>query len=581
MLQWGAMCGRIINNITLVTLFAVAAVASGDALAKGDVAAGQSKSGGCASCHGLTGMSPTDVWPNLAGQGYAYLVQQLKAFREGARENQVMQDIARALSDQEIEDFAAYFSAQKAEGPALPSLQTSPASSHAPIIRGPFVVPRPHPTREYWVDRLPPGEGHAVVVQRCNLCHDLQRTLAFARPREEWEDAVDAMTGRGLPLSPGEKPIIIDYLTRHFGPDSPPIRELGIKPCTRSEWPKGSNDFRSNWKGSYNIWLSNQYGGNIDIVDPVTRTIVRRIDCVSSPDRIEFSRDGNTAYVPDRAEHNITVIDTRTGAIKTKIPLIDRPNTAVLSRDYKKLYVGIWPLRADEGKRGYIQIVDTTTLRVVETIDTKGGIHYTALSSDGKLLLAMAPYSQFMNAYDTKSDKLLWTCCTLGPIGIMDIEAGPDGASSRIFVSMSGFYGMMVLDAKTGMELKRVPHPAVTDALHRDLSGPGGGFHVGEISPDGKTYWLISGSFIYRYALPSLRFLGEATLSLVDQAGSPYSPALDGSWLTISPDGQTIYAARPSRNLLSVIDAKSMKEVALIPTGEYPLHISIWPRGTR
>jgi YVTN family beta-propeller protein len=37
---------------------------------------------------------------------------------------------------------------------------------------------------------------------------------------------------------------------------------------------------------------------------------------------------------------------------------------------------------------------------------------------------------------------------------------------------------------------------------------------------------------------------------------------------------------RPGRNLLSVIDAKTMKEEALIPTGEYPLHDSIWPRGT-
>jgi YVTN family beta-propeller protein len=37
---------------------------------------------------------------------------------------------------------------------------------------------------------------------------------------------------------------------------------------------------------------------------------------------------------------------------------------------------------------------------------------------------------------------------------------------------------------------------------------------------------------------------------------------------------------RPGRDLLSVIDAKKMKEVAEVPTGEYPLHISIWPRGT-
>jgi YVTN family beta-propeller protein len=67
---------------------------------------------------------------------------------------------------------------------------------------------------------------------------------------------------------------------------------------------------------------------------------------------------------------------------------------------------------------------------------------------------------------------------------------------------------------------------------------------------------------------------------LIDQVGNSFTPAVEGTWLTISPDGQTVWASRPGRNLLSVIDVKTMKEVALVPTGEYPLHISVWPRGT-
>jgi YVTN family beta-propeller protein len=85
---------------------------------------------------------------------------------------------------------------------------------------------------------------------------------------------------------------------------------------------------------------------------------------------------------------------------------------------------------------------------------------------------------------------------------------------------------------------------------------------------------------VYRYELPSLKAVGDVHLALVDQAGTPFTPAVEGSWLTISPDGRKVYAVRPGRNLLSVIDVKTMKEEALIPTGEYPLHISIWPRGT-
>src|SRR5262249_41447360 len=156
-------------------------------------------------------------------------------------------------------------------------------------------------------------------------------------------------------------------------------------------------DFRRSWKGSYSVWVSNQQGGSVDVIDPTSNRIVHRINCISAPDRIEFSGDGNIAYTPDRAEHNITVIDTRTGAIKAKIPLIDRRNSAAISPDSRKLYVGIWPLRRDEDKRGYIQVIDTASLKVVRTIETRGAIHLPMMSPDGKILLAISSTGKFMD----------------------------------------------------------------------------------------------------------------------------------------------------------------------------------------
>jgi YVTN family beta-propeller protein len=363
-----------------------------------------------------------------------------------------------------------------------------------------------------------------------------------------------------------------------------------MKPCARSEWPQGSSDFRSDWKSSYNIWVSNQQGGGINIVDPATLHIVRSIKCLSAPDRIEFSRDGNTAYAPDRVEHNLTVIDTRTGAIKAKIPVVDRPNTAVLSRDYGKLYMGIWPVRADEDSHGYIQIVDTSALKVIKTIETKGGIHDTWISPDGKLLLGMSPSAKFMNVYDTATDKLLYTCCREAEIGTMLVEGAPDGSTSRFFISYAGFHGIVAIDAKTGKEVQRVAYPSLKgtagaseiyfNGIAQPQIGGGSGFHGAEIAPDGKSVWAISGSTVWHYSLPDLKYLASVQLARVDQAGNLFAPAVEGTWLTVAPDGQKVFAVRPGRNLLSVIDAKTLKEEALIPTGEYPLHISIWPRGT-
>jgi len=445
------------------------------------------------------------------------------------------------------------------------------ATPHAPIIASPDIyVPRAHPTREYWVDKMPAGNGRSVIVQKCQLCHDMQRTLAAARPRDQWQHVVEAMIRRGSPVAPDEVPPMVDYLARYFGPDSPVIPELGRRACKRGDWPKGSSEFRRRWKGAYNIWVSNQQDGSIDIVDSANYRIVNRIGCVTAPDRVEFSHDGDTAYVPDRVEHNITVIDTRTGAFLAKIPLLDRPNSAAVSRDSKRLYVGIWPLAGDEDRRGYIQVIDTATLKITRTIRTKGGIHLPWMSPDGKLLLALSSAGKFMDVYDTATDRLLYTCCSDAEVGTMNVEPGPDGSSRRLFFSYVNFNGVVIVDAHTGKELGRAANPDM----------PAMGFHGSEISPDGRSYWFIQFSKVYRFDVPSLKPSGVVPLSLVDQVGNPFSAPVEGNALTISPDGRKVYALRGGRNLMSVIDVATMREEALVPTGQYGLHVSIWPRGT-
>ena len=76
----------------------------------GDVAAGKSRAASCSGCHGANGISANPLWPNLAGQKEAYLVKQLKAFRDGTRSDPMMTPMAKPLSGADIENLAAYFS---------------------------------------------------------------------------------------------------------------------------------------------------------------------------------------------------------------------------------------------------------------------------------------------------------------------------------------------------------------------------------------------------------------------------------------------------------------------------------------
>ena len=82
--------------------------------AAGDPEAGKQKSEPCVACHGVGGVSVNPAWPNLAGQGEKYLVDQLNLFKEKIRINTLMNPQAEILSGQDIEDIAAYYSSLEA-----------------------------------------------------------------------------------------------------------------------------------------------------------------------------------------------------------------------------------------------------------------------------------------------------------------------------------------------------------------------------------------------------------------------------------------------------------------------------------
>ena len=80
--------------------------------AAGDAEAGKQKSAPCAACHGVDGNSINPAWPNLAGQGEKYLVDQLQLFKDRIRVNTLMNPQAQNLSEQDMLDLAAFYSNQ-------------------------------------------------------------------------------------------------------------------------------------------------------------------------------------------------------------------------------------------------------------------------------------------------------------------------------------------------------------------------------------------------------------------------------------------------------------------------------------
>lgn len=74
-----------------------------------DPAEGRKLASQCKTCHGLNGIATIPIAPNLAGESQIYIQNQLKAFRSGKRQHEMMSVVARDLTDQQIADVAAWY----------------------------------------------------------------------------------------------------------------------------------------------------------------------------------------------------------------------------------------------------------------------------------------------------------------------------------------------------------------------------------------------------------------------------------------------------------------------------------------
>lgn len=110
------MMNKLKYAISLIFISFLALSKGAFALDVGNPEEGQRKSEACADCHEKDGNTTTENWPKIAGQPELYLVEQLKAFKQGQdgpRFEATMYNAVMALSDQDILDLAAFYSQQK------------------------------------------------------------------------------------------------------------------------------------------------------------------------------------------------------------------------------------------------------------------------------------------------------------------------------------------------------------------------------------------------------------------------------------------------------------------------------------
>lgn len=93
----------------VMTVAALSLVATFGTAVAGDAAAGKAKFAVCAGCHGPTGAGNAALgYPKLSGRDAAFVAEQLRAFKSGARVNATMKAMTAGLTEADMDNLAAY-----------------------------------------------------------------------------------------------------------------------------------------------------------------------------------------------------------------------------------------------------------------------------------------------------------------------------------------------------------------------------------------------------------------------------------------------------------------------------------------
>ena len=307
-------------------------------------------------------------------------------------------------------------------------------------------------------------------------------------------------------------------------------------------------------KTAVRIIQTNAAGDTTDVIDPATNTVVGRIHDILLPHGVTGAPDGRRLYITNESLHTVDVVDALTLHVVARIPLSGRPNNIAITPDGKTVYAGI--VQAP----GAVDVIDTATLTRVKSVAVKGGIHNVYVTPDGKFAVAGSIPEKTISVVDTATNELAWTLTLSAGIRPMTFETNPDGSTKRIFVQLSDYHGVAVVDWAQRKEVQRWEHALVPGAETHNDGLQGAPAHGLGIPAGGKTLWSTSkvNGYAYVYSLPDLKEVGRVFVGQHPE------------WLTFTPDGRSAYLAAAGDNSVTVVDVATLKVTAHIPVGQVP-----------
>jgi YVTN family beta-propeller protein len=305
--------------------------------------------------------------------------------------------------------------------------------------------------------------------------------------------------------------------------------------------------------GQVRILQTNSGGDNVHLVDPATNKVVGEIKGLPANHGAIGSPDGTRLYISVEGDSTLAVVDAKTLSIIKSIKLTARPNNLAVAKDGKKVYVAISALP------GAVEVIDTATLASVKTIPTNGAEHNVYVTPDGKYLVAGSVGGRNLTVIDTKTDEKVWTLFQEG-VRPITFDTNPDGSTRNMYVQLSNYHGVVVVDFAQRKEIARIPMPEVPEDQRNKGQINAAPTHGIGVTPDNKLLFSCSrlNSHVYVYSIPDMKLVADIPVGH------------DPDWITFTPDSKTAYVASAGTDSISIIDIAAKKQVGSIPVGKAP-----------
>ncbi len=338
----------------------------------------------CFACHGANGVSMNPEFPSLAGQNKAYVVKQLKAFKNGDRKSPIMGPMASGLNDEDMESVAAYFSGKKAGGGEVISKGYEGRASGIDIS----TVKKIEKQTGVALSEKDFESSKEIYFQRCAGCHGVLRKGATGKPlttdittqrgTEYLKTFITYGSAGGMPAW-GETKVLsekeIDTMAKYLQNEPPIPPEYGMKELTDSwkviipvsERPKSKlNDY--NIENIFSVTLRDD--GKIALIDGDSKKIISIIKTGYAVHISRMSYSGRYLFVIGR-DARVNLIDLWMKHPETvaeiKVGLEARSVETSKFKGYEDKYAvagTYWPPQ--------FVIMDGDTLKPIKVVATRG-----------------------------------------------------------------------------------------------------------------------------------------------------------------------------------------------------------------